>query len=353
MTGDFLFASIRDPACRMFHNFEKVVKVYLAIPVTPAKCYQSRCDGKVVHQYGGHAFHQQSTVIYRHNSVRDLTKRELRAAQRSEGMAMDVHVEPQLKEYGVKKKANAPDASDARADIRIFLPSHGWQYWLDVTITHPKPYGKGIQADIDDAEKKKYDRYLDNYVLSKEQVIPLVFTFMGGWSQATEDFLKLIFRTMAKGDEEVFKKRFARFRYQAAMAIVKALGSLLNRQIWANYIPGAETGLGVGTEEMLTQLPPEAEDQVEEEESPEMENVKMDDSSSSSGEESDESSESGDSDESSESGGSDESSEVSEATSALLVKRSQTLRRAGRSSNVAVARTSTYNLRSQRRRHPV
>jgi hypothetical protein len=106
---------------------------------------------------------------------------------------------------------------------------------LDVTLTHPKPYGPGIEADIEAAEKRKYDRYLNNFELSKSQVIPLVFTFMGGWSKQTEEFMRLIFMKMAQGKEEVFNKMYTRFRYQVSMVIVYAKSPW--ERCWSNYVP--------------------------------------------------------------------------------------------------------------------
>jgi hypothetical protein len=268
MASDFLFASIRDPFCRMFWNFNLVVKLFLGIPVTPTQCFKGRCNGNQVHPHGAHAFHYPSTVTHRHHSVRDLVAKTFRMAQRTAGLGMDVHVEPVLSQYGIQQKVNAPDKSDARADLMIFYPNNSWRYWIDVTLTHPRPLGKGPDEDIREADDRKYDRYLLNYELNKNQVVPLVFTFTGGWSETTLNFLTNVFKRMvqnetdAKRREELFNKLFTRFRYQVSMAIVKALGSLLNRQIWSNYVP-LHCSTGMTTTEMFAQLPPEIADPVD------------------------------------------------------------------------------------------
>jgi hypothetical protein len=325
----------------MFQNFEKVVKIFLAIPVTPGKCYQGKCDGKPVHPYGAHAYHNSGITVHRHHNVRDLTVRDFRKAQRTAGSTMDVHVEPVLKEHGVRQKPGAPDTTDARADIMLFLPSHGWQYWLDVTLTHPKPYGPGIEADIEAAEKRKYDRYLNNFELSKSQVIPLVFTFMGGWSKQTEEFMRLIFMKMAQGKEEVFNKMYTRFRYQVSMVIAKSLGAMLNRQTWSNYVPGDDTDV----DDMLAQMPSEAADPVdydEPQEEDEGDSLSEDDEKSSSPESDTSSVESEDS---------LSSEEVELPQRALQSGRARQSKSSRR--NVVVSRPilSKYNLRSMRRRH--
>ena len=200
MAGDFLFASITDRACRMFFNFDKVVKLYLGVPVTPDRCFRAKCMGAKVHRFGAHSTHYTSTTTYRHNEVRDLLARELRLAQRSVKYAMDVHVEPALEEHGVRMKDNAVDRSRARADVLIFLPDTGATFWVDVTVSQPRPEFRSTKgrSEIDEAEKMKFDRYLKNFEINKAQIIPLVFTYTGGWSDGTVDFIKMIF---AKGGE--------------------------------------------------------------------------------------------------------------------------------------------------------
>lgn len=42
--GDFLSGSLRDHACRMFSQFEPVVRLYLGVPVTPDRCFIGQCD---------------------------------------------------------------------------------------------------------------------------------------------------------------------------------------------------------------------------------------------------------------------------------------------------------------------
>ena len=52
-----------------------------------------------------------------------------------------------------------------------------------MTVTHLNPdQNKTPEELMAKAEKVKYDRYLPNYELNPDQLIPLVFGSNGGWS---------------------------------------------------------------------------------------------------------------------------------------------------------------------------
>jgi hypothetical protein len=128
-------------------------------------------------------------------------------------------------------------------------------------VTHQRPLGPGIDKDIKDAEKRKYNRYLPNYEMNKNEIVPLVFTFNGGWSEETSNILTLIFKKMVENEkdtdkkEALFNKHYTRFKYQNSIIIVKSLGQMLNKQIWTNSLHlSASVGVGVETNEMSAEL---------------------------------------------------------------------------------------------------
>ena len=100
---------------------------------------------------------------------------------------------------------------------------------LDLTVLQPNPFfeGPGGRSKIEDAEKARFHRYLRNIHIGQSEIIPLVYSCIGGWYNGTVDFLKMMFRKVAKGNEELGNKFFTRYRYRAAMIIAKWVGCML------------------------------------------------------------------------------------------------------------------------------
>jgi hypothetical protein len=237
MAGDFLFACIRDPACVMMYNFEKVTKFYLGVPVTPTRCWISGCDGKEVHPYGAHGFHCSGKVTYRHNAVRDIVVSELRTTQRNSNVSLDIHVEPRLAEFNIPQKHTAVDKRAARGDIAVVAAGQNKLWIGDVTVVHPTPGMHDPKEYLEAAEERKFARYLPNYHLAKEQVVPLAFTTLGAWSNEARNFLELTYRALACGDNDKFNAAYNRLRYRLAITIAKGEGSILNWLSYKNQMP--------------------------------------------------------------------------------------------------------------------
>jgi hypothetical protein len=257
MAGDFLFASIANPACRMFHYFDLVARLYLGIPVTPKRCHLGDCDDSPVLGYGDHAVkHCSAKSTWRHNEVRDTLVRHLRTVSRNNNISWEVNVEPWLREYGFRRKADALVTSDARADIMLCLPERNWSYFIDLTIPQIIPGKLDAKSLLKVSYEKKFRRYDDNYEnINPAQITPLVFGSIGVWEERTVTFLQLTFKAIARAvvekrettrDEDVLKelteglynKLFSEFRSQVAIRLAKSLGSMLNWLLWKNTIPG-------------------------------------------------------------------------------------------------------------------
>jgi len=83
-------------------------------------------------------------------------------------------------------------------------------------------------------EKLKRERYMPNYHLLEAQVVPLVFTTTGAWSEKTVEFLQPAVKKIARGDEMLFNRLWRTLRYRIAIAIAKGEGTILNWLRWKN-----------------------------------------------------------------------------------------------------------------------
>jgi len=178
MAGDFLFASISDPECRIYKDFFSLgVKLSLGVKVTPEWCYLGTCLKKRVHPHAEHAFHFGGLANLRHNELRDLTGKELRNTKRISEFTLEVLTEVWLHKHGFKMRANAPNRSETRADLLVHVPETGMDFILDLTVLQPKQFFKGQagRSEIEDAEKTKFDRYRNNFHMDRSQVKPLVY----------------------------------------------------------------------------------------------------------------------------------------------------------------------------------
>jgi len=238
MAGDFLFASISDPSCRIKEDvFSYTTRLYLGIEVTPKRCVLGACMRAKVHPYAEHAqLHFRGMSVLRHNEVRDLIVRNLRDGRCISDFALEVFKEADLDSHGFKMRKDAVNEHDTRADLLVHIPETGTTFILDVTVLQPKPF-RG-RSEIEAAEKKKFDRYLKNWHADESQVIPLVFTCVGGWSDGTVDFLKKMFGKIANGNEELYNKLFTRFRYRVATIVAKWVGRMLLEMNKQNRVPG-------------------------------------------------------------------------------------------------------------------
>ena len=68
--------------------------------------------------------------------------------------------------------------------------------------------------------KEKYDRYVRNYNIAKDDVKPLVFETYGGYAKCTFDFLKSMVQTIAKGEAKLIAKLMRALRERIAIALM-------------------------------------------------------------------------------------------------------------------------------------
>ena len=258
MAGDFLFASMSDPACRMFHYFDIVARLYLGIRVTPSNCFLGDCNGARVLGYGDHAVkHCSAKATWRHNEIRDILVRLLRTVSRSHDISWDVVVEPWLREYDIHKRADANNPADARADILLLIPERNWEYWIDVTVCQIIPGKSDALSILQKSYKDKQDRYLNNYDgMNPKQLVPLVFGSTGIWEENTITSIQVMLKALAgavarrtskssdedsikEAAEKLYNKLYSRLRSQIAIKLAKSLGSMLNWLRWKNTLPGS------------------------------------------------------------------------------------------------------------------
>ena len=69
--GDFLFAPLTDPYCRMTRTFKIFTRLYLGLEVTSNVSNIGECNGTVVHPFGAHGYHAPGKITNRHYAIRD------------------------------------------------------------------------------------------------------------------------------------------------------------------------------------------------------------------------------------------------------------------------------------------
>jgi hypothetical protein len=118
------------------------------------------------------------------------------------------------------------DKRAARGDIAVVAAGQNKLWIGDVTVVHPTPGMHDPKEYLEAAEERKFARYLPNYHLAKEQVVPLAFTTLGAWSNEARNFLELTYRALACGDNDKFNAAYNRLRYRLAITIAKGEGSV-------------------------------------------------------------------------------------------------------------------------------
>jgi hypothetical protein len=225
--GDFLSGSIRDHACRMFTQFEPVVRYYLGIPVTPDRCFIDKCNGVSVHPFGAHGHHCKALIVHRHDDTRDVIVAFARSAVRQHLWRSTVFREHWLRECGLP-----PKKSDlgARADVVIFDEARRFHHFLDVTIVHPTPGDGTALPDVDlrKAHEGKLRKYKENHDVNVALIVPLAFETTGGRLPETDDFLQCLVRSIAGGDDKLRNKLWNMLNYRLAAAVAKGEGNILN-----------------------------------------------------------------------------------------------------------------------------
>jgi hypothetical protein len=226
----------------MHRHYDLMVRLFLAIPVTPDRCFVKDCNGVTVHPYGAHGNHCSDKIIYRHNRIRDKILQFLRYLTQSYGLSKEVFREQLLENYDVKKKVDAPDQRSTRCDIVVVDDkSYNYNSYIDVIVIHPVPKS-GTQsnpmADLQEAERQKYDRYLKNWHLAKPQVVPLAFETTGAWSERTVEFLQSVIKSIAGEDNALFNKLWRLLRNWISITLAKGEGAILNWLKRSNHVPG-------------------------------------------------------------------------------------------------------------------
>ncbi len=125
------------------------------------------------------------------------------------------------------------DKRAARGDIAVVAAGQNKLWIGDVTVVHPTPGMHDPKVYLEAAEERKFNRYLPNYHLAKEQVVPLAFTTLGAWSNEARNFLELTYRALACGDNNKFSAAYNRLRYRLAITVAKGEGSILKN--WLSY----------------------------------------------------------------------------------------------------------------------
>ena len=87
--GDFLFAPLTDPYCRMARTFKTFTRLYLDLEVTSKVCNIGECNGTDVHPFGAHGYHAPGKITNRHHAIRVLREAAARGAQQPAGSLSD------------------------------------------------------------------------------------------------------------------------------------------------------------------------------------------------------------------------------------------------------------------------
>jgi hypothetical protein len=234
-SADFLFVRLMQRRNAMTRTFKTSVRLFLGCPVTKDTCNIGKCQGVPVHTNGAHCFHAQNRATARHDKVKMAICHVVRASH-SRGLGQySAHVETPMSTIGVLKRVDAPDASDARIDLYFQSTSGPHIFYTDVMVTHPAFDRKENHVDAQFALKKgvesKYKRYLANYHIAKDDVIPLVFDTYGGYAEVTYKFLKRLADTIGGEDAQACNKVFRNMRDRIAVALHTGHGELINSLI--------------------------------------------------------------------------------------------------------------------------
>jgi len=136
----------------------------------------------------------------------------------------------------IPKRVDAKDRkTDAQVDFYLSNPATNHMFFTDVMVTHPSQRDEENQDDSKAAVNKgvvtKYSKYLDNYVISKDDVIPLIFDTYGGYADVTYRFLQRMADTIGGSEPKLRAKVLRTFRDRIAVALHTSHAEVIN---WIN-----------------------------------------------------------------------------------------------------------------------
>jgi len=202
--SDFLLARLTHPRNRMPH-FVTSVRLHLGLPVTPTHCNINQCANVPVIPNGEHqSFHARGQINRRHTAVKEVIHHFFQPLFTSGVSRYKPGLETPLMELGFQLKPTAPDTTSAVADIYLEEIDTHHIFVTDVMITFPNQHDPRTTDEPLSAANRgvlaKYTRYVPNYSIAQEDVIPLVFETYGGYAPVTFEFLRRITSTIAKND---------------------------------------------------------------------------------------------------------------------------------------------------------
>ncbi len=237
-SADFLFAPLTQANNRM-HTFKTSVRSFLGLPVTATHCNIGHCVRVPVAPNGDHSIHAHAALTKRHHRIRDALGHVFQRLFSSGQSDYRRGFETTLDDLGFTQKVNAPDTSKARCDIYLENMATGHKFVMDVSVTQP-----GFEAEVSRTEplsaaKKttctKVLRYVRNYEIDEQDVIPLVFETYGGYSPTTFRFLKDISMTIANNDADLAGTIFRHIRDRIAVALHTGQGGVIAQLNSLNY----------------------------------------------------------------------------------------------------------------------
>ena len=128
-------------------------------------------------------------------------------------------------EYKLKEK-------DIRCDFYLMNRRTNHTMVFDISVTHPmlRDYRRD-SIPLEAAEKRDRDklhRYVDNYHIAKEHMVPLVFETTGGWSKGTYKFFKEMAQGLSKGDDQIASQILQRWRHDLAVTLKIGQGIMIH-----------------------------------------------------------------------------------------------------------------------------
>jgi hypothetical protein len=247
MCGDILFVRLTNRSNRMGRDFKTVVRKYLGLPVAKPGCSLGKCQDEPVHWNGAHGYHASTLVTYRHHGVKQAISGIVESLQNVGQFPYACQQERSMKDLGMErrptvkkvnlgtKKKEKKKQEDRKIDIYFRHKGTGHAFYGDVRISELR-YDKWLKkatskSTLEHGVNVKYDLYTSEYVIDKNDVIPLVFDTYGGYADVTLKFLREIAGAVGDNDEVMVSKVMRRLRDRIAVELHKGQVSIIN---WIN-----------------------------------------------------------------------------------------------------------------------
>ena len=163
----------------MNRTFKTSVRLFLGIPTTKEVCNVGKCKNVPIHPNGQHAYHAKACVTTRHHKVKDTIGHVFQRLYTSGHCKYRCHFETALSTIDIQQKEDGPNKADAVADFYLENAETGHIIITDGMVTHQSfdkvdNHSTPLFA-VAEGVKAKYKRYMENYPIRKEDIIPLVF----------------------------------------------------------------------------------------------------------------------------------------------------------------------------------